>query len=799
VRVRGTLFGQLCRLGWRFDWPLSQQKLRQSDLLVWRFAAGGAMIIAWLFLMPFSPAMPTAGLDPSWKYALNEAVARGYIFGRDVVFTIGPLAPVYTQVYSPATDTIMLVGNAIYAAGICAMFGLAAYPRIQFMALAVPIMVALCIVHDSLFIVLPFSVLLSIVRIGLPSASTLHLSPSIPAISAVAVATIAAGIEPLIKGSFIAVVFALGFLGFVVLLFQNWRFAITFAALLVLSLVGAWAFAGQPLQALPYFFSAQAPIILGYTEAMSRPGGLLAPLAYLGASAVILLSAYHRFIKERTVSRWAIVAGLAWTLFVGFKAGFVRQDGHVFTSAGVLLLLGYLVCTVVTRKVALAVGTAVIAQWFIVGGTVFPVNASFAAEQIWQTFQRTVDGLFTRVAHSEAFQQNYIRSIEAIKALEPLPHVEGTVDVYPTELSAIFANNLRWSGRPVFQSYSVYTPELQAKNVAHLVGSAAPDTVFFTFAPIDGRLPALEDSQSLLKLLSAYRITALVPPYVRMDREPDSINAQLREREERSMVVGWDQDIPVTNPAAMWVNVDARPSLLGRLARSAFKLPELEIDLTLVDGSVSRHRFIASIGRSGFIVSPYLTTAADLVYLTAGLSSARRVKSFKLVTHAPNFWKGDIAVRLTPINITPQPTARALILTQPSINPPIALSRPLQQTAALCSIDFVNDRPYQHASTNKAVDGTVRLQGWTAPPANAESSSISTWVTLISLDGKTQYFKAPLQDRSDVAVFFKRPDLKESGFSITLDLSERPGKQTINLFSVSGEAAYKCSMAVDIE
>ena len=289
------------------------------------------------------PVFRPPALDPSLAYALNEAVGQGYVFGRDVIFTFGPLASVYWQLYSPATDTMMMVGSAIYAAGICAMFGLAAYPRLYFMALAVPIMVALCtfIKHDSLFIVLPFSVLLSIVRIGLPSPSTLHLKLSIPAILALAVATIAVGIEPLIKGSFIGVAFAIGFLTFIVLLLENWRFGIAFAVLLGLSLVGAWALAAQPLRALPYFFATQAPIISGYTEADSIGGSPLAPLAYLGASAVILLSARHRFIKEPAASRWAIVAGLAWTLFVGFKAGFVRlDDGHVFITAGVLLLLG---------------------------------------------------------------------------------------------------------------------------------------------------------------------------------------------------------------------------------------------------------------------------------------------------------------------------------------------------------------------------------------------------------------------------------------------------------------------------
>jgi hypothetical protein len=165
-------------------------------------------------------------------------------------------------------------------------------------------------------------------------------------------------------------------------------------------------------------------------------------------------------------------------------------------------------------------------QWFIIGSDLqtpsaaihsAAASASHAIEHIQQTFQHTVDGLFTRATHSEALQQNYTRSIEAIKAKEPLPHVEGTVDIYPYQLSAIFGNNLRWSGRPVFLSFNSYTPELQAKNVAHLTGSTAPDTVFFTFAPLDNHLPALEDSQSLLMLLStsSSRSCALVDPGAR--------------------------------------------------------------------------------------------------------------------------------------------------------------------------------------------------------------------------------------------------------------------------------------------
>ena len=65
-----------------------------------------AMVATVLFSMPLSPRFPKIGLDPSWMYALNEAVARHLVFGRDVVFTYGPLASVCTKMFHPATDWI---------------------------------------------------------------------------------------------------------------------------------------------------------------------------------------------------------------------------------------------------------------------------------------------------------------------------------------------------------------------------------------------------------------------------------------------------------------------------------------------------------------------------------------------------------------------------------------------------------------------------------------------------------------------------------------------------------------------
>ena len=56
-----------------------------------------ATVIAGLLLVPWMPSMPSFIGQESWPYATNEAVAQHLIFGRDFVFSIGPLGSAFTH------------------------------------------------------------------------------------------------------------------------------------------------------------------------------------------------------------------------------------------------------------------------------------------------------------------------------------------------------------------------------------------------------------------------------------------------------------------------------------------------------------------------------------------------------------------------------------------------------------------------------------------------------------------------------------------------------------------------------
>lgn len=65
--------------------------------------------------VPFSPEMPGTGLDPSWQFGINQAMAQGLSFGKEIIYSFGPYASIYTRLFHPSTDFMMLSGSLYLA------------------------------------------------------------------------------------------------------------------------------------------------------------------------------------------------------------------------------------------------------------------------------------------------------------------------------------------------------------------------------------------------------------------------------------------------------------------------------------------------------------------------------------------------------------------------------------------------------------------------------------------------------------------------------------------------------------
>jgi hypothetical protein len=152
-------------------------------------------------------------------------------------------------------------------------------------------------------------------------------------------------------------------------------------------------------------------------------------------------------------------------------------------------------------------------------------------------------------------------------------------------------------------------------------------------------------------------------------------------------------------------------------------------------------------------------------------------------------------VQLTPIRLAARPQLRAFFFA-PSVVPPDALSHPLAALKPGCSIDLVNGQRPPADNLLHGARQRLRLQGWT----NAPGGTDETWISLTSpATGEKRFFQAPAQARPDVSHALGLPDTKRPGFDVTLDLEAVEPPQILDIYSVSGDKAYGCSLELRLE
>jgi hypothetical protein len=114
--------------------------------------------------------------------------------------------------------------------------------------------------------------------------------------------------------------------------------------------------------------------------------------------------------------------------------------------------------------------------------------------------------------------------------------------------------------RPVFQSFSAYTPTLAALNAEHLRSPRAADNVLFDIESIDGRLPAMDDGRSWAPLWARYALVADTGGFLWLRRRP----TPLAEPAPRLLATARTRlGDPITLPhvacGAVWMQADCGP------------------------------------------------------------------------------------------------------------------------------------------------------------------------------------------------------------------------------------------------
>jgi hypothetical protein len=754
--------------------------------------ASVAMAVTVLFIMPLSPSFPGVSLDQSWEYALNVAVARHLVFGRDIVFTLGPLGFVFANMYHPATNWLLLLVSVLVGAGLAAGGALLAYPTKPLHVTILPILVAEITLRDSIFIFLPFILLLLIIRVCAPKESAQYLKPSPLTCVGIAAVVCSVALLTLVKGSYAGSAFFSGGLSMLVLLRRHPFAAAAFTCLALATAAGAWVMAGQPIGALSTFFVAQGPIISGFPLAMSLDGSYKEVVIYAVIS-IALVGLFHRqFTRKCGKTGLIAVASFAFTLFVCLKAAFVRHDQHGATAAGALLLAGYCVSAMTESVLYLVVWVLAVFGWAKIDRAHSGLDVAMASQRVHDAVVSAYEGIKLRVANPQLLHDVFDQANALIREQRPLPSVAGSVDVYPSELSTIFAHGFDWVPRPVFQSYSAYDANLDALNSGHLEGPNAPRHVFFRVQPIDGRFPALEDAGSWPLLLSHYKIVGYDGLQIHMQRvdsrQPNLMFGTVEMRLTARM--GTPVQLP-EEEGPIWAQIEMSPTFLGRVCLFLWKIPPVEVRLTLEDGRVIHRRYIPPMGYRGFLLSPYVQTTNDFANLAVGIHQGNAVRSIEFDTPDTGLWRRQFNIRLQRLPIDSQPGARKIVLVQPSEPPPV-LAKAATNPAGECQIESLNGSA-GNVDLTSAQDA-LQVEGWSVVSAKEGLAPDAVWIALTSPDQKRHFYRASQESRPDVKAALGHADMKDPGFVANLDLEGLTGLQKLNIYQISGNVAFDCSL-----
>lgn len=601
-------------------------------------------------LVPLNSVMPSIGLDSSWMYAMNEAMARDLKFGSDIVFTFGPYAAVYTHVYTPAIHGLMLFVGLLLGSCYALVWLVIAKFKVSWLTLLGLLLVVGIAATDTIFLMYPLLAAISMSQF-IHDGEQSERMKSLQAIM-FGMILLPFGLLPLIKGSFLVLCWTMLLL-ICALLFWHRFFKLTAIAIFgpLIATLLFWKLAGQNITLLWPYTLGIFQLSSGYSEAMSVNGNSWEIVAYLAVSLLLLFTIATA--KENSSSQ-KIYLTLAFSLylFVAYKGGFMRHDGHAVIASTAIVMAGLSWCLCRFSLRVFAIFLISVVCWIYIGSH----YKAFSFKQSWTGFKTTYvhawRGLQLQMFDATQLKNNYDRHVRDIQRSRPIGKLVGTGDIYPSEQTVLLASGLSWNPRPVIQSYAAYTSVLARLNEQHLRGAHAPDNILFTVQAIDARLPALDDGISWPALLDNYHLIKHDKNIAYLHKNKDIISTS----KFMALQTGhYETNTEIVLPLSakhIFVELDIQPTLLGKLVNILYKPPQLSIQIKLADDSVRSYRVLSKIMHDGFFISPLVENTADFVSFIESSKTGQLVKSAKSILLKPEYgegilWRSTFAIRLS--------------------------------------------------------------------------------------------------------------------------------------------------------
>ncbi len=563
--------------------------------------------------------IPSLKCDDSWQAVLEYATKMKFQFGRDTIFTYGPLGYLNT-IYSQGYLILQRIIFSLFWTALVVWSATSIYRKIP--GLSKYIFAAWFLVVYYLGGLDP-QVLLVFTYGGTILTADIRERKVIATILVCAFSALA-----LIKFTFfIFAVVIIGLCFATQLSNGRAKYAVGLVGLFVTTLIVLWLANSQSLVYLWPWIKGSFEITRGYTEAMSWPPDVWVFRICLFSVTLFSIALIIRSLSTQlNFSSAGFLLLMIVSVFLSWKMGLVRGDDHVFTFIYFLpVASSILVAESADESIknksrrSLTVINCVLIILCILSAELQRPDVMQTAIVNWPKHMANNANLIFRSIKGD--WENCFESLKTISHQNRGPDlplarsVIGTssVDVINYYQWAALANDLNYRPRPVFQGYSVYTPYLQDLNLSFFKSNNRPRFILMNLDTIDFRYLTLDDASLIPFIFKNYELVAQDKGFLILQAK-DNLVASVKLQLVQEKTISFDEILNMSdwNNAAMLLQVEIKPSLSYTIMQFIYQTPRLSINIYSGQRLI-RMRFIPEMAKSGFLINPLLLETQNVV------------------------------------------------------------------------------------------------------------------------------------------------------------------------------------------
>ncbi len=639
-------------------------------------------LLAYIFVWSCLVKLPATGLrewqHDSWEPVVPYAAAHHLQWGRDIVFTYGPLGFLTSDYYWGNFFWPILIWAGVFALIVTT----ALVPLLGRLPGAIRL---------AVYATLPLLTVPTCLNLGFDSFRI--LSMTVLGIACLkderpgALRLITTGLVFTILSltKFTYCVYSAG--AFIVIAASNrkasWRNTAILAGSALLSLVGTCLWSGQSVGNSFLHFTRSAQMAAGYSAGMALdPEGLdliAGPLVLIFLAVLVLISWLGSSNWRERTDRAAIIAA---GIFLAWKEGYVRAEMHVmvfFVYAFFILALfpsllrfdlpaqservesakkspdrpvtGFEHLGMLLRRhlLTLCAICMVLSLAHLLFFHKYNKDFKAAIHNGLVARNRSTFMAYLRPAAYKLELEGYLETLRHEVALPEIRAIVGsnTVGAMNLDQEVAILNGFNYVPSPVFINYAAYTPELQRLNDEFFSSHKAPEYLLWHTGTIDGRFPTLDDGEVLLKILTNYAPVREEKGLLLWKRRSAGKNSYCLSNQQESDG-SLDEWVPIPAEPS-WLKIECKQTFLGAIRSLLCRSSELRLEVRLDDGEIRNYRLLPGNARYGFVISPFLRADFQLI------ESARAAGDFPAdPTALPKTFKGEprriIAARVRPAN-----------------------------------------------------------------------------------------------------------------------------------------------------